>query len=216
LLSIFQQKKHAKNACLNNKDETGRKPSSVVNGHLSWRIVTDTLQRLHEARRAAAYAPISILHRMGFTWPACRQTAGELLPRLSTISALACAHLRVLAQCSARFASYLAPLASGRLCRPSDKSPQATSAHTYACLPNVPLASQAILLLSLQVGFADPPTSLHSLRTLKCTQANAEVYFCCTFPEVAFAGCYPAPCPVVLGLSSHAFTCAAVCPAHPL
>ena len=28
------------------------------------------------------------------------------------------------------------------------------------------------------------------------------VSFCCTFLEVAFTGCYPAPCPVVLGLSS--------------
>ena len=30
------------------------------------------------------------------------------------------------------------------------------------------------------------------------------VYFCCTFPGVASAGCYPALCPVVLGLSSPA------------
>ncbi len=52
-------------------------------------------------------------------------------------------------------------------------------------------------------------------RPLQCTQANAEVYFCCTFPEVAFAGRYPAPCPMVLGLSSHANAYAAVCPAHP-
>ena len=30
------------------------------------------------------------------------------------------------------------------------------------------------------------------------------VSFCCTFPGVASAGCYPALCPVVLGLSSPA------------
>ena len=30
------------------------------------------------------------------------------------------------------------------------------------------------------------------------------VYLCCTFPGVASAGCYPALCPVVLGLSSPA------------
>jgi len=29
------------------------------------------------------------------------------------------------------------------------------------------------------------------------------VYFCCTVPGVASAGCYPAPCPLVLGLSSY-------------
>ena len=32
--------------------------------------------------------------------------------------------------------------------------------------------------------------------------AKRAVSFCCTFLEVAFTGCYPAPCPVVLGLSS--------------
>ena len=31
---------------------------------------------------------------------------------------------------------------------------------------------------------------------------NRAVYFCCTFLEVAFTGSYPAPCPVVPGLSS--------------
>ncbi len=35
------------------------------------------------------------------------------------------------------------------------------------------------------------------------------VYFCCTFPEVASAGCYPALRPVVLGLSSPAYAGAA-------
>ena len=29
------------------------------------------------------------------------------------------------------------------------------------------------------------------------------VSLCCTFPGVAPAGCYPAPCPMQLGLSSH-------------
>ena len=34
--------------------------------------------------------------------------------------------------------------------------------------------------------------------------AKRAVSFCCTFPGVASAGCYPALCPVVLGLSSPA------------
>ena len=42
---------------------------------------------------------------------------------------------------------------------------------------------------------------LHCLSTLTCFHA---VYFCCTVPEVAFAGRYPAPCPLKPGLSSPA------------
>ena len=41
------------------------------------------------------------------------------------------------------------------------------------------------------------------LPRLSILTAKAAVYFCCTFLEVAFTGCYPAPCPVELGLSSH-------------
>ena len=40
---------------------------------------------------------------------------------------------------------------------------------------------------------------------------NTAVYFCCTFLEVAFTGCYPAPCPAELGLSSRANACAVTC-----
>ena len=42
---------------------------------------------------------------------------------------------------------------------------------------------------------------LHCLSTLTCFHA---VYFCCTVPEVTFAGRYPAPCPLKPGLSSPA------------
>ena len=42
---------------------------------------------------------------------------------------------------------------------------------------------------------------LHCLSTLTCFHA---VYFCCTVSEVAFAGRYPAPCPLKPGLSSPA------------
>ena len=37
--------------------------------------------------RKSACAPIPILHRVGFTGPVCCQTAGELLPRLSILTA---------------------------------------------------------------------------------------------------------------------------------
>jgi len=43
-------------------------------------------------------------------------------------------------------------------------------------------------------------------------QKNAADYFCCTFPEVTFAGCYPALCPVMLGLSSSEKTFRRNCP----
>ena len=37
-----------------------------------------------------------------------------------------------------------------------------------------------------------------------CFEWGLHVYFCCTVPEVAFAGRYPAPCPLKPGLSSPA------------
>ena len=48
------------------------------------------------------------------------------------------------------------------------------------------------------------------------SQYMGAVYFCCTVPRVASAGCYPAPCPVVLGLSSCATqkACTRGCPAY--
>ena len=49
--------------------------------------------------------------------------------------------------------------------------------------------------------YQDGGSLLHCLSTLTCFHA---VYFCCTVPEVAFAGRYPAPCPLKPGLSSPA------------
>ena len=43
------------------------------------------------------------------------------------------------------------------------------------------------------------------LPRLSILTAKAAVYFCCTFLEVAFTGCYPALCPAELGLSSRIF-----------
>lgn len=50
--------------------------------------------------------------------------------------------------------------------------------------------------------YQDGGSLLHCLSTLTCCHA---VYFCCTVSEVAFAGRYPAPCPLKPGLSSPAF-----------
>ena len=57
---------------------------------------------------------------------------------------------------------------------------------------------------------------LHCLSTLTCFHA---VYFCCTVSEVAFAGRYPAPCPLKPGLSSPASlrtAAATICPTQNL
>ena len=57
---------------------------------------------------------------------------------------------------------------------------------------------------------------LHCLSTLTCCHA---VYFCCTVSEVAFAGRYPAPCPLKPGLSSPAslrIAAATICPTQNL
>ncbi len=58
-------------------------------------------------------------------------------------------------------------------------------------------------LQSLQ-GLPQSGGLLHRLSTLT---ACAAVYFCCTFLRVASTGSYPAPCPVVLGLSSLRHKC---------
>jgi len=57
--------------------------------HLSRTIVTDSLQRPYPgAKRAASWLLYSVLLQVGFAGPASRLTAGELLPRLSTLTRL--------------------------------------------------------------------------------------------------------------------------------
>jgi len=59
---------------------------------LSWTIIylDRTLphgsSHLLGTRRAAAVCPSTMLHRIGFTWPRSLLRAGELLPRLSTLT----------------------------------------------------------------------------------------------------------------------------------
>ena len=63
------------------------KPSSVVNSHLSWPGVTAAARcHLHGTRRADAYCPSAVLLRIGFAEPCSSPHAGELLPRLSTLT----------------------------------------------------------------------------------------------------------------------------------
>gem|GEM_PF-5953421 len=64
----------------------------------------------------------------------------------------------------------------------------------------------APISILLRVGFtghASSPKHRWALTPPFHPYRKAAVYFCCTFLEVAFTGCYPAPCPVELGLSSH-------------
>ena len=64
------------------------KPSSVVNSHLSWPGVTATAQcHLLGTRRADAVSSSAVLLRIGFAEPRSLLRAGELLPRLSTLTA---------------------------------------------------------------------------------------------------------------------------------
>ncbi|SHE82478.1 hypothetical protein SAMN02745195_01217 [Thermoanaerobacter uzonensis DSM 18761] len=71
-------------------------------------------------------------------------------------------------------------------------------------------ATYSLLFALLQVGFAEQTSRLVSgellphLSTLTWhSQVECQaVYLCCTFLGVASTGCYPAPCPVELGLSS--------------
>ena len=63
------------------------KRSSVFSSHLSRMSVAGHLKRFNpETGRAAPLFPYSILLQMGFTEPDSRLSAGELLPRLSTLT----------------------------------------------------------------------------------------------------------------------------------
>ena len=63
-----------------------------MNSHLSWPDVAITARRhLLGTRRAGAIRSSAVLLRIGFTQPRSLLRAGELLPRLSTLTAL-CGH----------------------------------------------------------------------------------------------------------------------------
>ncbi len=58
-----------------------------MNSHLSWPGVTAAARcHLHGTRRADAYCPSAVLLRIGFAEPCGSPHAGELLPRLSTLT----------------------------------------------------------------------------------------------------------------------------------
>ena len=65
--------------------ERDRKPSSVVDDHLSRPGVTAQAQAI-AGRDGQPHASHCILHQVGFTSRTSRQAAGELLPRLSTLT----------------------------------------------------------------------------------------------------------------------------------
>ena len=70
-----------------NSDKRTYKPSSVVNNHLSWIYVAANLHATSIGAAEQAYAPAAVLLRIGFTWPYGLPHAGELLPRLSILTA---------------------------------------------------------------------------------------------------------------------------------
>ena len=68
--------------------EQNYKPGSVSDSHLSRRTVAGTLKPPRE-RPGQPIAPIPVLLRIEFTASDCSQPMGELLPRLSTLTARA-------------------------------------------------------------------------------------------------------------------------------
>ena len=66
-----------------------------MNSHLSRRPVTRPLQPPFETHRAGVSFQ-SALHRIGFTWPHSLLRAGELLPRLSTLTRLSAGGISLL------------------------------------------------------------------------------------------------------------------------
>ena len=64
--------------------------------HLSRPDVAAQVQAMPRTRRAAACVLIRILHQMGFTARTSRQAVGELLPRLSILTAPKCGGISLL------------------------------------------------------------------------------------------------------------------------
>ena len=62
------------------------KPGSVIDSHLSRRSVAAALKPPPWKRPGRPYASSTVLHRIEFTAPQCSHAAGELLPRLSTLT----------------------------------------------------------------------------------------------------------------------------------
>ena len=69
--------------------ESACKPGSVKNGHLSVACDCSQAQATSRERPGRPYALSAVLLRIEFTAPACLHAAGELLPRLSTLTYLA-------------------------------------------------------------------------------------------------------------------------------
>ena len=78
-----------------NSDKRTYKPSSVVNNHLSWIYVAANLHATSIGAAEQAYAPATVLLRIGFTWLHCFQCTGELLPRLSILTKLTWRYISV-------------------------------------------------------------------------------------------------------------------------
>ena len=66
--------------------ESACKPGSVKNGHLSVACDCSQAQATSRERPGRPCALSAVLLRIEFTAPACLHAAGELLPRLSTLT----------------------------------------------------------------------------------------------------------------------------------
>ena len=62
------------------------KPGSVIDSHLSRRTVAGTLKPPPRRRSGRPCVSSTVLLRIEFTAPRCSHAAGELLPRLSTLT----------------------------------------------------------------------------------------------------------------------------------
>ena len=71
------------------------KPSSVIDDHLSGKAVANLLKPLFTVHRANVL-PYSVLLRIRFTGLLRLRKAGELLPRLSTLTANKCGGISLL------------------------------------------------------------------------------------------------------------------------
>ena len=105
------------------------KPGSVIDSHLSRRSVAAALKPPPRKRPGRPYASSTVLHRIEFTAPQCSHAAGELLPRLSTLTPRAGRYFSValfLKSPSAGVTRYPCPVEPGLSSRPAFRPGRAT------------------------------------------------------------------------------------------
>ena len=116
------------------------KPGSVIDSHLSRRSVAAALKPPPRKRPGRPYASSTVLHRIEFTAPQCSHAAGELLPRLSTLTPRAGRYFSValfLKSPSAGVTRYSCPVEPGLSSRTAFRpAPAAVQLACKLILPN--------------------------------------------------------------------------------